>query len=168
MTTDVNLPRGVAIFGGTGFIGRQLIRSMSLKQNALIRVFTRNTRMVSNCSNRNIKYIGSVSNVKKLINIYDEARIFILPSYIEGFPKVISESLARLKPIIIFEDIKYVVNGRKGIFICKRNELSLKKNIDYILNNYKSIQKKIKSNFFYTKDNFNKKLVTCIENEFKN
>ena len=91
-----------------------------------------------------------------MINIYDEARIFILPSYIEGFPKVISESLARLKPIIIFEDIKYVVNGRKGIFICKRNELSLKKNINYILNNYKSIQKEIKSNHFYTKDNFNK------------
>ena len=118
--------------------------------------------------NSNIKYIGSVSNVKKLINIYDEARIFILPSYIEGFPKVISESLARLKPIIIFEDIKYVVNGRKGIFICKRNELSLKKNINYILNNYKSIQKEIKSNYFYTKDNFNKNLVTYIENELKN
>ena len=36
MTTDDNLPRGGAIFGGTGFIGRHLIRSMSLKQNALI------------------------------------------------------------------------------------------------------------------------------------
>ena len=68
-----------------------------------------------------------MSNIKKLIKIYDETRIFILPSYIEGFPKVISEALARLKPIIIFDDIKYVVNNRKGIFVCKRNEESLKK-----------------------------------------
>ena len=56
-----------------------------------------------------------------------------MPSYIEGFPKVISEALARLKPIIIFEDIKYVINGRQGIFVCNRNEKSLRENIDYIL-----------------------------------
>ena len=139
-----------------------------LKNYKLTIVGTEKKLIKKNFYNRNIKYIGSISNVKKLINIYDEARIFILPSYIEGFPKVISESLARLKPIIIFEDIKYVVNGRKGIFVCKRNELSLKKNINYILNNYKSIQKEIKSNYFYTKDNFNKKLLTYIENELKN
>lgn len=118
--------------------------------------------------NKNIKYIGPVSNIKKLIKIYDGTRIFILPSYIEGFPKVISEALARLKPIIIFDDIKYVVNGRKGIFVCKRDEESLKKNINYILNNYTSIQKKIKKNYFYTKDNFKKELLRYIKNEFKN
>ena len=117
---------------------------------------------------KNIIYKNSVSNIDELIKVYDSTKIFILPSFIEGFPKVISESLARLKPVIIFEDIKYVVNGRKGIFICKRNESSLKKNINYILNNYKTIQKEIKSNYFYTKDNFNKNLVTYIENELKN
>ena len=106
--------------------------------------------------NKNINYISSVSNIKKLIKIYDETRIFILPSYIEGFPKVISEALARLKPIIIFDDIKYVVNNRKGIFVCKRNEERLNKNINFILNKYTSIQKKIKNNYFYTKDNLKK------------
>ena len=118
--------------------------------------------------NKNIKYKSSVSNIKKLIKIYDETRIFILPSYIEGFPKVISESLARLRPIIIFDEIKYVVNNRRGIFVCKRDEESLKKKINYILNNYTSIQKKIKKNYFYTKENFNKELLTYIKNEFKN
>ena len=86
-----------------------------------------------------------------------------MPSYIEGFPKVISESLARLRPIIIFEDIKYVTHGRKGIFVCKRNERSLRKKINHILENYTEIQKDIKKNFFYTKSNFMRELLNSIK-----
>ena len=68
-----------------------------LKNYKLTIVGTEKKAIKKNFYNKNIKYIGSVSNIKKLIKIYDELRIFILPSYIEGFPKVISESLARLK-----------------------------------------------------------------------
>ena len=114
---------------------------------------------------KNINYLNSISDVKKLIKIYDSSKIFILPSYIEGFPKVISESLSRLKPIIIFEDIKYVVNNRKGIFVCKRDEKSLRKTINYIFKNYKVIQKEIKKSYFFTKDNFKKELLMIIKNE---
>ena len=112
--------------------------------------------------------MDSISNLKNLINIYDSSRIFILPSYIEGFPKVISESLARLRPIIVFEDIKYVKNGRDGIFICKRDEKSLRKIIKYIIKNYKYIQKRIQKNYFYTKKNFKNELLASINNEFSN
>ena len=105
---------------------------------------------------------------KKLIDVYDSSRIFILPSYIEGFPKVISESLARLKPVIVFQDIKYVVNGRKGIFIAKRDKKNLKKTVKFIFKNYNFIQKKISNNYFYTKNNFKKELLNLIQNEFKN
>ena len=104
--------------------------------------------------NKNIKFLGPISNTKKLIKIYDSTRIFILASYIEGFPKVISESLARLRPVIIFEDIKYVIHGRKGIFVCKRNEKSLRKTINYVLKNYSKIQIQIKKNFFFYKEKF--------------
>jgi len=97
------------------------------------------------------------------MSLYDSSKIFILPSYIEGFPKVISESLARLRPVIIFEDIKYVTHGRKGIFVCKRDDDSLRKTITYIFNNYKNIQKKIKKNYFFTKDNFKKELLTSLK-----
>ncbi len=111
---------------------------------------------------KNIDYIDSISDVNDLINIYDSSKIFILPSYIEGFPKVISEALARLKPIIIFDEINYVVNGRYGIFVCNRNEKSLRENINYILNNYSEIQDKIKNNYFYTKKNFAKELLESL------
>ena len=115
----------------------------------------------------NIIFKDPVSDISKLIDIYDSARIFILPSYIEGFPKVISESLARLKPVIIFKEIAYVVNKREGIFVCDRNEKSINRTVNYILKEYSTIQNKIRNNFFYTKQNFEKELLDSIKNEFK-
>mgnify|MGYP001267099784 FL=1 len=118
--------------------------------------------------NKNIRFIGPVTNIKKMIHLYDSSRIFILPSYTEGFPKVISESLARLKPIIIFEEIKHILDNRNGIFICKRNKRNIDKTINYIFKNYKKIQKEISKNNFYTKDNFKKELLELTNNEFRN
>ena len=114
----------------------------------------------------NINYKNSISNIDELIEIYDSSKVFILPSFIEGFPKVISESLARLKPIIIFEEIEYVINERKGIFVCKRNEKDLRKTINYILKNYSDIQRQIEKNYFYTKDNFKKEFLTSLKYDF--
>ena len=114
---------------------------------------------------KNIDYKDSVSNIDELIKVYDSTKIFILPSFIEGFPKVISESLARLRPVIIFEEIQYVVNEREGIFVCKRDEKSLIDTITFILKNYTDIQKKIEHNYFYTKENFTKEILTLIKNE---
>ena len=114
---------------------------------------------------KNINYKESVSNINELIKVYDSTKIFILPSFIEGFPKVISESLARLRPVIIFKEIQYVVNEREGIFVCKRDEKSLIDTITFILKNYTDIQKKIEHNYFYTKENFKKEILTLIQNE---
>ncbi len=118
--------------------------------------------------NKNISFIGPVTDTKKMIDLYDSSKIFILPSYTEGFPKVILESLARFKPIIIFEEIRHVLNNRNGIFVCKRNEKSISKTINYILENYKNIQKKIIKNNLNTKESFKKELLESIKNEFRN
>jgi len=111
---------------------------------------------------KNIIFQKQISNIYKLIETYDSAKIFILPSYIEGFPKVISEALARSKPIIIFEEIKYVINDRYGIFVSKRNITDLKIKINFILRNYELIQKKIKKNYFFTNENFKKELLEML------
>ncbi len=111
----------------------------------------------------NICYRASTSDLAELIKIYDSTKIFILPSYIEGFPKVISESLARLRPVIIFEEIKHVIHERDGIFVSERNEESLRETINYILKNYIEIQEKIKKNYFFTKENFRKELLEAIK-----
>ena len=78
-------------------------------------------------------------------------RFLSCPHILRGFPKVILESLFRLKPVIIFKEIKHVMKGRKGIFVCDRNEISLKNKIKYINKNYQKIQKNNVKKFFYTK-----------------
>ena len=101
---------------------------------------------------------------EKLINYYDEHNIFVLPSYTEGYPMVILESLARHRPVIIFDEIKHVIGDKKGIFVSKRNTESFLEKINYIKNNYNKIQKDIKNNDLPLKQDFLKKLENSIFN----
>ena len=55
---------------------------------------------------------------------------------------MLDESLARLRPVIIFPEISHVMRDRSGVFIAERNSNSLAEKIKYIMNNYVSIQKK--------------------------
>ncbi len=112
---------------------------------------------------KNVKFIKELSNQKKIINLYDNHNIFILPSYTEGSPKVILESLVRKKPVIIFEDIKHVKTTYKGVFISKRDSINLKKTINYILKNYSKIQKEMRKNTLITKKQFQKKLINIVD-----
>ena len=112
---------------------------------------------------KNIKYIKEITNQKKIINLYDKHNIFILPSYTEGSPKVVLESLARKKPVIIFNDIKHVKADFKGIFICERNIINLKNTIYHILKNYSKIQKEMNKNRLTTKKIFQRKLTNILD-----
>ena len=45
--------------------------------------------------------------------------MFILPSFTEGQPMALLESLSRLRPVIIFKEIDHVIQNRVGIFISR-------------------------------------------------
>jgi hypothetical protein len=77
---------------------------------------------------------------------------------------VILESLARLRPVIVFEEIKHVAGKRKGIFISKRNTAALLKVINYIKKNSKKIQNDIKKNKLPDKKDFINRLSNIILN----
>ena len=109
-----------------------------------------------------IVYLGYVSDDKTLRNIYDNHNITILPSYTEGYPYVVDESLARVRPVIIFEEISYVVNNKKGIFVCKRDAESVLKTTNFILNNYDKIQREIRENNLPTKKSMLKQISDII------
>ena len=104
--------------------------------------------------NKKINYIGYGYNAPSLIKIYDNHNIFILPSFTEAHPKVIDESLARLRPVIIFEEIKHVIQNKKGIFVSKRNIMSLTNTINFIIENYDKIQQEMSKNKLPTKQDF--------------
>ena len=93
---------------------------------------------------------------------YDNHNILILPSYTEGQPYVVDESLARRRPVLIFEDIKHIIKGRKGIFVSERNIDSLSKNINFIMENYYEIQKEIEQNKFPLEEDMFKQISNVI------
>ena len=73
------------------------------------------------------------------------------------------ESLARLRPVIIFKEIKHVKLNFKGVFVCDRKSFSLDKKINYILNNYRKIQKEMKKNILPSKKNFQSDLIKILK-----
>lgn len=110
----------------------------------------------------NLNYVGKISNIEKIIKLYDQHDIFILPSFTEGYPKVILESLIRGKPVIIFREIKHVRQNFKGIYVSQRNYMDLKKKVQFIVKNYSSINKEILKNKISTKKDFQKNLLKIL------
>jgi len=105
-------------------------------------------------NNKKINFFGFENDVSGLIKIYDNHNITILPSFTEAHPKVVDESLARARPVIIFEEINHVIQNRYGLFVSKRNAKSLSETIDFIMNNYSNIQENMKKNKLPTKQEF--------------
>ena len=64
------------------------------------------------------------------------------------------ESLARVRPVIIFEEINHIIQDRQGIFVSKRNAKSLSETIKFIMSNYPNIQENMKRNKLPTKQEF--------------
>ena len=111
----------------------------------------------------NILFPGYISNRQLLIDAYDNHNILILPSYTEGQPYVVDESLARRRPVLIFRDIEHIIKGRKGIFVAERNIDSLTKTINYIIKNYYDIQKEIELNKFPLEEDMFKQISEVIK-----
>ena len=105
-------------------------------------------------NNKKVSFVGHRYDPAELIQIYDDHNIFILPSFTEAHPKVIDESLARARPVIIFDEIKHIIQNRKGIFVSKRNAKSLLEIIDFIMKNYINIQESMAKNKLPTKKEF--------------
>ena len=123
-----------------------------VKVDAQLSIVGRTESLKSN--NKKVSFIGHRYDLDALIKIYDNHNIFILPSFTEAHPKVIDESLARMRPVIIFEEIQHVIQYRKGIFVSKRNVKSLLETIDFVMKNYTNIQESMTKNKLPTKKEF--------------
>ena len=113
--------------------------------------------------NKNIKLLGYIADSLSLINIYDDHNIMILPSFTEATPYVVDESLSRKRPVIIFEDIDYIVRDKMGIFVSKRDIDSFSKTTKYVMDNYVEIQKNMKKNILPTKNSMIKQISDIIK-----
>ena len=109
-----------------------------------------------NILNKNIKLFGYIADTQSLINVYDEHNIMVLPSFTEATPHVVDESLSRKRPVIIFEDIAYIVRDKRGIFVSKRDVDSFSKTTKYIMDNYLEIQKSMEKKYSSYKKKYDK------------
>ena len=114
-------------------------------------------------SKKNIKSFGYISDPQSLIEIYDRHNIMVLPSFTEATPYVVDESLSRKRPVIIFEDIAYIVRDKKGIFVSKRDVDSFSKITKHIMDNYLEIQQNMEKNILPTKKNMIKQISDIIK-----
>ena len=105
-------------------------------------------------NNKKINFFGFKENISALIKTYDNHNITILPSFTEAHPKVVDESLARGRPVIIFEEINHIIQNRQGIFVSKRNAKSLSETIKFIMSNYSNIRENMEKNKLPTKQKF--------------
>ena len=128
----------------------KLFDKINFKAEFSIVGYKKNIRSI----NENIKLLGYCSDPKLLINIYDNHNIMILPSFTEAYPYVVDECLSRKRPIIIFEEISYIVNNKKGIFVSKRNLDAFNNTVNFIMKNYKKIQVSMEENNLPTKKFF--------------
>ena len=113
-------------------------------------------------NDKKINFFGFEDNVSTLIKIYDNHNITILPSFTEAHPKVVDESLARARPVIIFEEISHIIQSRYGVFVSKRNVKSLSETIEFIMRNFSNIQEKMKKNKLPTKKEFISQMVQIL------
>ena len=114
-------------------------------------------------STKRVEYFTQITKLNEIIRAYDDCNIFVLPSYTESSPKVIWESLARLRPVIVFDEISHVAKNKIGVYICKRNLVSLTKTIKFIMSNYELVQTNIKKNKFPLKEQFQQQLINILK-----
>ena len=122
--------------------------------NFLLTIVTSEINSKLKEKNENIKLVSFENYDDAIIKFYDENSIFILPSFTEAHPQVLDESLARLRPVIVFKEIEHVKRSREGVFVSERNFKSLEKTIYFINKNYENIIVKIKTNKLPTKKSF--------------
>tara|TARA_B100000029_G_scaffold432443_1_gene444621 strand:+ start:186 stop:1205 length:1020 start_codon:yes stop_codon:yes gene_type:complete len=132
-----------------------------LKLNATLSIVSKEKNL--NISNENVKLLGHGFDTQSLINIYDNNNITILPSYTEGHPQILDESLSRKRPVIIFEDIIHVIKDKKGIFVAKRNIDSFLDTVKYVMKNYQTIQIEMEKNKLPTREDFLKQITNIIK-----
>tara|TARA_B100001564_G_C20668735_1_gene685040 strand:- start:3605 stop:4624 length:1020 start_codon:yes stop_codon:yes gene_type:complete len=141
-----------------------LVKLIKNKHDIFLSIVGAQENEVHKINQNNVKIYPIEKNKNKLIKIYDDHNIFVLPSFTEGHPMVLLEALARRRPVIIFDEIKHIIGDKKGIFVSNRNTRSFLENLNYIKKNYAKIQKEMTQNNLPTKKNFEEELTKIINN----
>jgi len=83
-----------------------------------------------------IRFYGYVASPQRLVTLVGMARVFVLPSYTEGLPRAMLESMSLGIPVLVTPvgGIKYVIeDGRNGFLVEPRSAAKLAEKIKEVL-----------------------------------
>ncbi len=94
-------------------------------------------KIMKNGLKKKIRLLGNLTH-DELVNVYQNASLFLFLSYYEGFPTVVLEAMSSGLPVLI-SDIEshktFIENGKNGILIKKGSSNDAIEKIDILLNN---------------------------------
>ena len=91
---------------------------------------------------KNIRYIPHVQH-NELVKLYQDASIFVMPTYMDSFGQVIFEAMSCGTPVITTNHSgapEYINNGKNGFIIDVANKIQLEEKILYFYNNKDEIE----------------------------
>jgi glycosyltransferase involved in cell wall biosynthesis len=115
---------------------------------------------------KNIIFTGAI-NGDLLTEFYSNARLFVLPSTLEGMPISLLEAMSFEIPTLssnILPNLETTQNGKYGYHFENRNVIDLTKKINEIINNSDEANQKAMKAKHYVKDNF---LWDCVYDKLK-
>ena len=107
---------------------------------------------------KNIVFIGHVSDKMKLSQIYKNSLMVVLPSLYEALPMVLLEAMACGKPVVAsrvggIPDV--IEDGINGFLVEPRDIMGLYEKILYLIENYSFLKKMGENNVSYVQKHFN-------------
>lgn len=124
--------------------------------------------------NKNIKVITSHISNEEIINLYQRASIFVLPSIDDGFGMVVAEAMAAKLPVIITKNVGIadgIRNGKEGFIVPIRDPESLKEKIKIFYDYPQKISEMGEAAFIcskkYTPEEYGKRMISVYENILK-
>lgn len=97
---------------------------------------------------KHVKFLGYVENGPKLLHIYRNSDIFVLPTLSEGFPRVLYEAMSQSLPIVttnVSGITGLMKNGKNAVLVPPRSPEAIAKGISKIIKDVKFRQNLIKN-----------------------
>ncbi len=107
---------------------------------------------------------GPIKNQEKMIQLYDHAMAFIMPSIFDPVPSAVLEALGRGVPTIVSDGCggaEYIQQGENGFVFEKNNEDDLMRYLQIILENKNLRQTMRKKAYETVRNNFSWDLIAA-------
>ncbi|MBF1436717.1 MAG: glycosyltransferase, partial [Prevotella micans] len=118
-------------------IGQLVARHPEMKQNITIAILGSDAEQLAEQLALPTHLLGYVSDIRQIINVYNAADVFVLPSLEDNLPNTIMEAMACGVPCVGFEvgGIPEMIDHRVNGYVARERDTNdLEQGMDWVLN----------------------------------